>query len=160
MNNYDFETIKIMLEKALYFYVEHCSEEELREEEEYYNLLTEEHFYCDLEEELIDNMFESYLDNYKGKELEYRINDLFDLDNVSDYGRLIAFRNFLEEENNYDLFELETQNKKNLNKGCAMFLKDNEHLLKVYEGSENGEEDSIIDYETFIKNYSFRVKVI
>ena len=159
MNNYDFETIKKILERALYFYVKHSSEEELEEQERYYNLLTEEHFYCDIEEELIDIMFESYLDNYNGKELEYRINDLFVISNVSDYVRLIAFRNFLEEEDNYDLFELETINNK-LGKGCAMFLKDKEHLLKVYEGSENGEEDSIIDYETFIKNYSFRVKVI
>lgn len=152
MNNYDFETIRKMLERALYFYVEHCWEEELKEHYNWYKVNNIE--------DLVDIMFESYLDNYEGKELEYRINDLFVINNVSSYGRLIAFRNFLEQEDNTDLFELETQNKKNLNKGCAAFLKDKEHLLKVYEGSENGEEDSIIDYETFINNYSFRVKVI
>ena len=141
-----------MLEKALYFYVEHCWEEELKEHYNWYKV--------DNIEDLVDIMFESYLDSYNGKELEYRINDLFVINNVSSYGRLIAFRNFLEQEDNSDLFELETQNKNNVNKGCAVFLKDKKHLLKVYEGSENGEEDSIIDYETFIKNYSFRVKVI
>lgn len=152
MNNYDFETIRKMLERALYFYVEHCWEQELEEDYKWYKVNNIE--------DLVDIMFESYLDNYEGKELEYRINDLFVINNVSSYGRLIAFRNFLEQEDNTDLFELETQNKNNVNKGCAMFLKDKEHLLKVFEGSENGENDSIVDYETFIKNYSFRVKVI
>ena len=152
MKNYDFETIRKMLERALYFYVEHCWEQELEEDYKWYKVNNIE--------DLVDIMFESYLDNYEGKELEYRINDLFVINNVSSYGRLITFRNFLEQEDNTDLFELETQNKNNVNKGCAMFLKDKEHLLKVFEGSENGENDSIIDYETFIKNYSFRVKVI
>lgn len=160
MNNYDFEEIRKMLERALYFYVEHCSKEELEEHERYYNLLTAEHFYCDLEEELIDIMFESYLDNYEGKELIERINYLFELDNVSDYNKLIAYRNFLEQEDNVDLFELKTRNREKKYIGCVAFLKDKEHLLKVYEGSENGEEDSIIDYQTFINNYDFKLEVL
>lgn len=152
MNNYDFETIREMLERALYFFVEHCSKEELEEQLEWYN--------AEDTEDLIDIMFESYLDSFKGKELINRINYLFDLDNVSEYNKLIAYRNFLEQEDNFDLFELKTRNRAKNYVGCVAFLKDKEHLLKVYEGSENGEEDSIVDYQTFINNYSFKLEVL
>lgn len=152
MNNYNFETIRKMLERALYFYVEHCSEEELKEQLEWYN--------AEDTEDLIDIMFESYLDSFKGKELINRINYLFDLDNVSEYNTLVAYRNFLEQEDNFDLFELKTRNRTKNYVGCVAFLKDKEHLLKVYEGSENGEEDSIVDYQTFINNYSFKMEVL
>jgi hypothetical protein len=152
MNNYDFETIRKMLERALYFYIEHSSEEELKEQLEWYN--------AEDTEDLVDIMFESYLDSFKNKELINRINYLFDLDNVSEYNKLIAYRNFLEQEDNFDLFELKTRNRIKNYVGCVAFLKDKEHLLKVYEGSENGEEDSVVDYQTFINNYSFKLEVL
>ena len=152
MNNYNFKEIRKMLERALYFYVEHCSKEELEEHLEWYN--TEDI------EDLVDIMFESYLDSFENKELINRINYLFELDNVSDYNKLIAYRNFLEQEDNVDLFELKTRNREKKYIGCVAFLKDKEHLLKVFEGSENGEEDSIIDYQTFINNYDFKLEVL
>lgn len=152
MNNYDFEITRKMLERALYFWTEHCSEKELKEELMWYD--------TENTEDLIDIMFESYLDSYTCEELIERINYLFELDNVSDYNKLIAYRNFLEQEDNVDLFELKTRNREKKYIGCVAFLKDKEHLLKVYEGSENGEEDSIIDYQTFINNYDFKLEVL
>ena len=152
MNNYNFETIRKMLERALYFWAEHCSEKELKEELMWYD--TED------TEDLIDIMFESYLDSCTCEEVIEKINYLLELDNVSEYNKLIAYRNFLEQEDNFDLFELKTRNRTKNYVGCVAFLKDKEHLLKVYEGSENGEEDSIVDYQTFINNYSFKLEVL
>lgn len=92
------EKLRILLEKALYFFVENANKQELKEQFKWYNVNSKE--------ELIDVMFESYLGVYSEFELIDRINDLFLID-TSDYiYRLKAYIKFLEEDNNSDLFEL------------------------------------------------------
>ena len=87
-----------MLEKALYFYVENASKQELKEQFEWYN--------ANSKEELIDIMFESYLDNYADKELIERINDLFLLDTYDNDYKAKVYKDFLSKDNNNELFEL------------------------------------------------------
>lgn len=95
MNN---EKLRIMLEKALYFFVDNASKQELKEQFEWYNVNSKE--------ELVDIMFESYLGNYTDSELVERINDLFLLDTFDSDYKIKAYMNFLEKDNNSDLFEL------------------------------------------------------
>lgn len=40
--------------------------------------------------------------------------------------------------------------------GVAVFCNDNSNI-KVFKGNGDGSEDEVIDYETFLKNYSFYV---
>lgn len=87
-----------LLEKALYFFVENASKQELKEQFEWYNVNSKE--------ELIDTMFESYLDNYADKELIERINDLFLLDTYDNDYKTKVYKDFLSKDNNNELFEL------------------------------------------------------
>lgn len=97
MNNYK---LRIMLERALYFYIENTSEEDLKQQFEWYKV---ENYNV---EDLVDIMFESYLDNYSESELIERINDLLLLDNMSIEEKFVRYNKFLKEQNNSDLFEL------------------------------------------------------
>ena len=92
------EKLRILLEKALYFFVNNASKQELKEQFEWYNVNSKE--------ELIDIMFESYLGNYTETELIERINDLFSINTFDNEYKIKAYINFLEEDNNSDLFEL------------------------------------------------------
>lgn len=87
-----------MLEKALYFFVENASKQELKEQFEWYNVNSKE--------ELVDIMFESYLDSYNEEELIERINDLFLLDTYDNDYKTRVYKEFLSKDNNSDLFEL------------------------------------------------------
>ena len=89
-----------MLEKALYFFVENASKQELEKEFEWYEIEDKDI------EHLIDIMFESYLDNFEGDELIKRINYLFLLDDMSNEKRFEKYNKFLNRDNNNDLFEL------------------------------------------------------
>ena len=95
MNKYK---LRQMLEKALYFFVENASKEELKEQFKWYKVNSKE--------ELVDVMFESYLDNYSESELIERINDLFLLDTYDTMYKVSSYMEFLSKDNNSDLFEL------------------------------------------------------
>ena len=96
MNKYK---LRQMLEKALYFFVDNASKQELKEQMEWYNASDKE--------ELIDFMFESYLENYYNEsELIERINDLFLLDNFNEEEKAKIYTDFLNKNNNSELFEL------------------------------------------------------
>ena len=95
MNKYK---LRQMLEKALYFFVENASKQELKEQMEWYNASDKE--------ELIDFMFESYLGNYTEEELIKRINDLFLLDTYDNDYKTRVYKEFLNKDNNNELFEL------------------------------------------------------
>lgn len=96
MNKYK---LRNMLEKALYFFVENATKEELKQQFEWYNASDKE--------ELIDFMFESYLENYYNEEeLIERINHLFLLDNYNEEEKAKIYTDFLSKENNSELFEL------------------------------------------------------
>ena len=90
--------LRQMLEKALYFFVDNASKQELKEQFEWYNVSSKE--------DLVDIMFESYLGNYTDSELIERINDLFLLDNLNEEEKAKIYTNFLSKENNSELFEL------------------------------------------------------
>ena len=87
-----------LLEKALYFFVENASKQELQEQFEWYKVNSKE--------ELIDTMFESYLENYSDSELIEKINDLFLIDTFDSDYKIKAYIDFLSKDNNSDLFEL------------------------------------------------------
>lgn len=96
MNKYK---LRQMLEKALYFFVENATKEELKQQFEWYKASDKE--------ELIDFMFESYLENYYNEsELIERINDLFLLDNLNEEEKAKIYTDFLNKDNNSELFEL------------------------------------------------------
>ena len=92
------EKERILLETALYFFVQNASKQELKEQFEWYNVNSKE--------ELVDIMFESYLDNYSDKELIERINDLFLLDTYDNDYKAKVYKDFLSKDNNNELFEL------------------------------------------------------
>lgn len=92
------ERLRIMLEKALYFFVSYASKQELKEQFEWYNVNDKE--------DLVDVMFESYLDSYNEEELIERINDLFLLDTSDNDYKTRVYKEFLSKDNNSDLFEL------------------------------------------------------
>lgn len=93
------EKERILLEKALYFFVENASKQELKEQYNWYNVNSKE--------ELVDIMFESYLDSYnEEEELIERINDLFLLDTYDNDYKAKVYKDFLSKDNNSDLFEL------------------------------------------------------
>lgn len=87
-----------LLEKALYFFVDNASKQELKEQFEWYNVSSKE--------DLVDIMFESYLGNYTDKELIERINDLLLLDTYDNDYKTRVYKEFLNKDNNSDLFEL------------------------------------------------------
>ena len=87
-----------LLEKALYFFVENASKLEIEEQLKWYNVNSKE--------ELIDTMFESYLENYSDSELIEKINDLFLIDTFDSDYKVKAYIDFLNKDNNSDLFEL------------------------------------------------------
>lgn len=94
-----FKELREMLEKALYFYVENASKQELKEQFEWYNVNDKE--------DLVDTMFESYLDSYnEEEELIERINYLFELDTYDNDYKIRVYKEFLSKDNNSDLFEL------------------------------------------------------
>ena len=95
MNN---EKLRVMLEKALYFFVSYASKQEIQEQFKWYKVNSKE--------ELVDVMFESYLDNYSESELIERINDLFLLDTYDTMYKVSSYMEFLSKDNNSDLFEL------------------------------------------------------
>lgn len=95
MNKYK---LRQMLEKALYFFVENASKEELKGQFEWYNASDKE--------DLVDIMFESYLGNYTEEELIERINDLFLLDTYDNDYKTRVYKEFLSKDNNSELFEL------------------------------------------------------
>lgn len=64
------EKIKNELEKAIDYYMEYAPIEELQEQCKWYGA---NNIYC-----LKSAMFESYLDNYTGKELKERIKMLYE----------------------------------------------------------------------------------
>lgn len=92
------EKERMLLEKALYFFVENASKQELREQYDWYNVNNKE--------DLVDIMFESYLGNYTEEELIKRINDLFLLDTYDNDYKAKVYKDFLSKDNNNDLFEL------------------------------------------------------
>lgn len=94
-----FKELREMLEKALYFFVDNASKQELKEQFEWYNV--------DNKEDLVDTMFESYLDSYnEEEELIERINYLFELDTYDNDYKTRVYKEFLSKDNNSDLFEL------------------------------------------------------
>lgn len=94
-----FKELREMLEKALYFFVDNASKQELKEQFEWYNV--------DNKEDLVDVMFESYLDSYnEEEELIERINYLFELDTYDNDYKIRVYKEFLSKDNNSDLFEL------------------------------------------------------
>lgn len=92
------EKLRILLEKSLYFFVDNASKQELKEHFEWYNVNDKE--------ELVDIMFESYLNNYNEEELIKRINYLLELDTYDNDYKLKVYKDFISKDNNSDLFEL------------------------------------------------------
>lgn len=54
-----------------------------------------------------------------------------------------------------DLFLL-TYNLNTKEEGCASFFNDDK-TIQVFEGNSDGSDDKKMDYETFVKNYKFRI---